>query len=650
MILPSFPEAAATRPPYCLSMNRLHTGVLRPETQISPPHPHQPHAFDRSAEKLCMNIGALCITDEKVAMANAWQQLKSNPGRALQIAQRQLACSDAAEWLTACQLKTRALIELQQHSQCLSFINGLPHQLQEDKELCMSKGRSLQKLRRLPEALHIFSQLYDRYATNKKSKKVYGLALVRALQEDGRSAKLREGLNILQQIRQHASNNRGDTAGHDKEIELALARLLQQMGGTDNLQAALAIFTRLRALAAGGLPDTPCDDTTIELTLGRHLQLIGGDKSMRQALTIFRQLRQRSKGGDSQTPYCDPTFGVSLGRCLETMGGHNNLLEALDIFTQLRRQAASGQPDTPCDNITIELALGRCLERLGGKANLKAAQVIFTRLRAQAAGGRPDTPCGNTTIELTLGRHLQRIGGEKNLQAALTIFTHLRHQAAGGWPDTPCDDKSIELTLCRHLQLMGGPANLQAALAISTRLRSKAVDQNDIPGDEREIELAHASCLIRIGRWQEYDALGLDRRPSAHYTIDLCHSIRYFGELIENARDMSVRAPLLGLATLYACQAVEKSDYRDASSFSQLAHCCRACTHLPPSHLQRFGIEETKEEINSWVLLFFDKTLSLEPGRADDRTHSEQWRAQETVWLRAAEQMADSSAATPPNL
>ena len=102
--------------------------------------------------------------------------------------------------------------------------------------------------------------------------------------------------------------------------------------------------------------------------------------------------------------------------------------------------------------------------------------------------------------------------------------------------------------------------------------------------------------------------------------------------------------PLLGVAIRHACQAVENSDYRDASSFSQLAHCCRACSHLPPSYRQQFSIEETKEKIDSWVLLFFNEARKLEPDRMEERTYSEQWRKREVAWLQTAKQMTATSA------
>ena len=197
---------------------------------------------------------------------------------------------------------------------------------------------------------------------------------------------------------------------------------------------------------------------------------------------------------------------------------------------------------------------------------------------------------------------------------------------------------------------MGSSDDLQAALAIFTHLRRRETQiEADPPCENRETELAVAGCLAVMGRWQEYDALGLETDSAAHYTVVLCHSIRYFGELIENTGDMNDSIPLLWSAIRYACQAVEKSDYRDASSFSQLAHCCRACAHLPPNYLRQFGIQETKEKIDSWVQLFFAEACRLEPGRTEERTYSEQWRKKEAAWLQAAEQLTQTSL-TAPNL
>ena len=120
--------------------------------------------------------------------------------------------------------------------------------------------------------------------------------------------------------------------------------------------------------------------------------------------------------------------------------------------------------------------------------------------------------------------------------------------------------------------------------------------------------------------------------------------------MIEEACDLNDCGSLLGLAIRYACQAVEKSDYDDASSFSQLAHCCRACSHLPPNYRQQFGIEATKGQIDSWVLLFFEEADRLEPGRIEERTYSEQWRDKEAAWLQAAELLTKKSATVTPDL
>ena len=678
----------------------------------------------------CGRPVAAQLAVKQEAITHAFQQLKNNPHKALQIAQREIAQSHNAHLqLQILTLKARALFELKRYNQCLSFINELPCKLQNEKGLCMAKGRALEELGRLPEALDVFRQLYDRYATGPKDQKMCGLVLVRALQRDGRPAKLDEGAEILKQLRRRAANNKDNTPCHDKEIELALAILLQQMGGKDNLQAALAIFTTLRQRMAGrphtpchnkeievslgrllqqmegkdnlqaalaifttlrermaGRPDTPCHNKEIELSLGRLLQQMEGKDNLQAALAIVTTLRERAAGqpqtpcrdkgielalarllqqmggknnlqaalailkdlasttGEDRASYHDKEILLTLGRHLQLLGGKANLQAALTIFIRLRRQAASGLPNTPCDDKEIELALGRCFQLMGDSANLQAALAIFTRLRQQAASGRSDTPCDNKEIELALGRHLQLMGGKANLQAALTIFIRLRRQAASGRPDTPCDDKEIELTLGRHLQLMGGSANLQAALAIFTRLcQCQAQGEADTPCGDTETELALAGCLAEMGRWQEYDALGLCTEPWAHHTIHLCHSIRYFREVIEQTGNMDDRTSLLGLAIHYACQAIDTSDYHDASSFSQLAHCCRACAYMPPECRQQFGIEETKENIDSWVKLFFDEACRLEPGRTDERTYSEQWRKKEAAWLQAAERMTQRS-------
>ena len=174
------------------------------------------------------------------AITYAFQQLKNNPCEALQIAERQLAQPNNPHLqLRVLALKSRALLKLQRHRQCLSFINDLPRRLQVHKELCLSKGGALQELKRPAEALDVFRRLYDQYATNPKDEKIYGLAMVRVFQNDGRPAQLREALHILKRLRRRAANNRDDTPCHDREIELALGRHLEIMGGNDNLQACL---------------------------------------------------------------------------------------------------------------------------------------------------------------------------------------------------------------------------------------------------------------------------------------------------------------------------------------------------------------------------------------------------------------------------
>ena len=338
------------------------------------------------------------------AIAYAFQQLKNNPREALHIAQRALAQSNNAhQRIHIVTLKARALFEVKRYNQCLSFINELPFKLQNQRTLCLAKGRALQELERLPEALDVFRPLYDKYSDSPKDEKICGLALVRALQKDGRPAKLTEGLEILKQLRKRAANNKDDTPCHDKQIELALARHLQQLEGKDNLQAALAILTTLRERATGH-PQTPCHDKETELALARLLQQMGGKNNLQAAMAILATLRERATG-HPQTPCHDKEIELALARLLQQMGGKNVLHTALAIFTRLRSQAAGGIPDTPCNDKNIELALGRHLQLMGDETYLQAALAIFTRLRAQAAGGRPNTPCDNKEIELALGRH-----------------------------------------------------------------------------------------------------------------------------------------------------------------------------------------------------------------------------------------------------
>ena len=594
-------DVTPMRPPCYISTTHAWTGAVGPEQQGHNPCFAHVQCSGIVIAQLCLNVAGLRVTDQQISLSDGYRRLKDSPSTALQVAERELAQADDSDLqFGPLILKARALCELKRYSQCLSFINELPRTLQMHKGLWMTKGRTLQALGRLPEALDVFAQLYDRYATNPRDEKIYGLALVRALQHDGRGAKLQEALQILTRLRSHTANHRDNTPCHDKEIELALGRLLQRIGGRANMRQALAIFTGLASQKRG---DTPYSDKDILLTLGRHLQLLGGRANMEKALAIFRQLRHLSSGRDGYTPCHDQTIELTLGRHLEYMGGHKNWQEALCIFTRLRRKACGGRPGTPCDDTTIELALGRCLERLGGAANLKASLTIFTRLRQSAAQGKPDPLCRET--ELALGRLMLRMGGPESGQKALTILTQLRSNVAGK-KDSPCDDI--------------------------------------------EIELAVAGCLISMGRWQEYDALALSWEPSVHYGTDLCHSVRYFAELLESRGGMQEGASLLGHAIWYACQAVEESGYRDASCLSQLAHCCRASAYLPPGYLRRFGIEETKEEIGSWVKVLFAKACRLAPNRTVPWINSEQWQAKEAAWLQAAEQMTDCPAVATSEL
>ena len=120
----------------------------------------------------------------------------------------------------------------------------------------------------------------------------------------------------------------------------------------------------------------------------------------------------------------------------------------------------------------------------------------------------------------------------------------------------------------------------------------------------------------------------LDDKGFAGPEVDLCISIRYFKECISSCQDKEISG-LLTKAINHACDAIEKSQHLDASSFSQLGHCLRIAASLPVGKaLDTFP----KDELNKLFSIFFIEANKLAPNR-QDRLKNEDWRNRERVFL-----------------
>jgi len=109
--------------------------------------------------------------------------------------------------------------------------------------------------------------------------------------------------------------------------------------------------------------------------------------------------------------------------------------------------------------------------------------------------------------------------------------------------------------------------------------------------------------------WDQFDQMQFDEREFTGPEVYFCTSIRYFSECIRSCKDNEVSG-LLAKAINYACNAIEKSQYLNAASFSQLAHCLCIAALLP------FGTTPdtfSKNELNNLVATFLLKPTNWPP-------------------------------------
>ena len=578
-------------------------------------------------------------------------------------------------------LKARALFNLKRFDDCLQSIGQLKPPL--GKGLLMVKGRALQAKHRFCEALPIFQELDKNYSISEKDKKVNGLALGRLYEDMGLDQKAltifnmlrthrsghedtpcndkdielalgrlyevaglyQKALTTFKKLRTHRSGHE-DTPCNDKDIELTLGRLYEVMGLN---QKALTIFKKLRSHRSGdedtpckdkdieltigrlyeemglyqealatfkklrtdrsGHEDTPCNDKEIELALGRQYQCMGLHQ---KALTTFKKLRTH-RSGHEDTPCNDKEVELAIGRLYEDMGLHQ---EALATFKKLRTDR-SGHEDTPCNDMEVELAIGWLYEDMGLH---QEALATFKKLRTDRPG-HEDTPCNDKEVELAIGRLYDDMGlGQK----ALTIFKKLRADRSGH-EDTPCRDRDIELTIGRRYSKMG---LYQEALTIFKKLRTDRSGHADTPCSDKYIELALGKVYVDLMNWDLFDEMQLDGQEFTGPEVDLCISVRYFQESISSGQDKEISG-LLAKAIEHACNAVEKSHYLDASSFSQLGHCLRIAALLPDDKAADIL---SKEELNNLAATYFAKANTLAPNRLFQRKN-ENWRQIEHDFL-----------------
>ena len=624
--------------------------------------------------------------DNTPLINEGFKSLRQNPHQAISIAEGILAQGDnlsLPDTQKANLIKVRALFQLGRFDDCQKIFETLAQgQTRLNNGLRMAKGRLLQATFRLTEALPIFQDLYH-HSTNEKEIKVNGLALGRQYQYMGQP---QEALTIFKTLRTDRSGHEGtpcndreiemalgrqyqymgqhqealtifkklrtDRSGHegtpcnDKDIELTLGRQYQYMGQP---QEALTIFKKLRTDRSGhegtpcndkdieltlgrqyqdmgqhqealtifkklcsdrsGHEGTPCNDKDIELTLGRQYQYMGQHQ---EALTIFKTLRA-DRSGHEGTPCNDKDIELSLGRQYQDMGQHQ---EALAIFKQLRTDR-SGHEGTPCNDKDIELTLGRQYQYMGQH---QEALTIFKKLRTDRSG-HEGTPCNDKEVELALGRQYQYMGQH---QEALTIFKKL-HTDRSGYEGTPCNDKEVELALGRQYQDMGQP---QEALTIFKTLRTDRSGHEGTPCNDKEVELALGDIYVDLMNWLKFDQMQLDDKGFAGPEVDLCISIRYFKECISSCQDKDISG-LLTKAINHACDAIEKSQHLDASSFSQLGHSVRIAASLP---IGKVPDTFPKNELKKLSSIFFTEANKLAPNR-QDRLKNEAWRNRERDFL-----------------
>ena len=471
-----------------------------------------------------------------------------------------------------------------------------------DKDIELSLGRQCQEMGLYQEALTAFKKLRTSRSGHEDTPctdKEVELALGRLYQHMGLH---QAALTIFKKLRTSRCGHE-DTPCRDKDIELTLGRQYQEMGLH---QEALATFKRLRTERSGH-EDTPCSDKDIELTLGRQYQVMGLHQ---EALATFKKLRTE-RSGHEDTPCSDKDIELTLGRQYQEMGLHQ---EALATFKRLRTER-SGHEDTPCNDKEVELALGRLYEVMG---LYQKALATFKRLRTERSG-HEDTPCNDKEVELALGRLYEVMGLD---QEALTIFKKLRTDRSGH-EDTPCNDKDIELTLGGQYSKMG---LYQKALTIFKKLRTDRSGHADTPCSDKYIELALGKVYVDLMKWQQFDQMHLDGKGFTGPEVDLCISIRYFQQCICQDKEIS---GLLAKAIEHVCNAIEKSHYLNASSFSQLGHCLRIAALLPD---EKAADILSKDELNNLAATYFAKANTLSPNRLF-QLKNENWRQIEHDFL-----------------
>jgi hypothetical protein len=131
--------------------------------------------------------------------------------------------------------------------------------------------------------------------------------------------------------------------------------------------------------------------------------------------------------------------------------------------------------------------------------------------------------------------------------------------------------------------------------------------------------------------WPLFDQMRLSEMPCGGVQLPLTLSIRYFREVIVCGEAEINTTDMLAKAIDYACRAVEESNYLDASSFSQLAHCIRIAEHYSESFLLQSGC--TKNELEGLQTEFFNQSNALDPNR-QFLPKEEQWRQAEREYLK----------------
>ncbi len=264
-------------------------------------------------------------------------------------------------------------------------------------------------------------------------------------------------------------------------------------------------------------------------------------------------------------------------------------------------------------NNGLRMAKGRVLQ---AKFRLTEALPIFQELYTRSKNEKDVKVNG-----LALGRQYQDMGQH---QEALTIFKKLRTDRSGH-EGTPCNDKEVELALGRQYQDMG---QHQEALTIFKKLRTDRSGHEGTPCNDKEVELALGDISVDLMNWHQFDQMQLDEKGFVGPEVDLCISVRYFRECIYSCQDKEISG-LLTKAINHACDAIEKSQYIDASSLSQLGHCLRIAALLP---VGKAPDTFAKDELNKLSSTFFTEANKRAPNR-QDRLKNEDWRNTERDFL-----------------